>query len=128
IEKGQIRIIEQVKFKTGSDIIPPESDSILNAVLSIMQEHPEIGKLGIEGHTDNRGGAQMNKNLSKKRAASVVRWLTGHGVTAGRLQSAGYGFERPLDSNDTEEGRAANRRVEFHILEMDGKPYDPSND
>jgi OOP family OmpA-OmpF porin len=128
IEKGQIRIIEQVKFKTGSDVILPVSDSILQAVLNIMKEHPEIGKLGIEGHTDNRGAAQFNKNLSKKRAASVVRWLTNHGVEAGRLQSAGYGFERPLDSNDTEEGRAANRRVEFHLLEMDGKPYDSSND
>ena len=59
----------------------------------------------------------MNKKLSEGRAASVVAWLTSHGIDAARLSSAGYGFERPLDSNATEAGRKNNRRVEFHIEE-----------
>jgi len=122
IEKGQIRILEQVQFKTGSDVILPASDSILEAVQKILEDHPEITKLSVEGHTDNRGSAAYNKKLSAKRAASVMRWLTKHGIDTKRLQSAGYGFERPIDTNDTDEGRQANRRVEFHLLEIDGKP------
>jgi outer membrane protein OmpA-like peptidoglycan-associated protein len=124
IEKGQIRILEQVQFKTGSDVILPASDGILQAVLTIFKEHAEITKVGVEGHTDNKGTAGYNKTLSKKRAASVANWLKAHGIEPKRLESAGFGFERPLDSNDTEEGRQANRRVEFHIQEIDGKPAD----
>jgi len=59
----------------------------------------------------------LNKKLSEGRAASVVAWLTSHGIDAARLSSAGYGLERPLDSNATEAGRKNNRRVEFHIEE-----------
>lgn len=72
--------------------------------------------MSIEGHTDNRGGAAYNHGLSQKRAASVVKWLVSHGIEAGRLTSVGYGQERPLDSNATDEGRQNNRRVEFHIV------------
>ncbi len=124
IEKGQIRITEQVQFKTASDVILPASDGILEAVKKILDDHPEIGKVSVEGHTDNRGSAAYNKKLSTRRAASVVKWLKSHGIDGKRLSSAGYGFERPLDTNDTEEGRQVNRRVEFHILEVDGKPVD----
>jgi OmpA-OmpF porin, OOP family len=100
----------------------------LNAVTKILDEHPEITKIGIEGHTDNRGAAAYNKRLSERRAASVVKWLVARGVAKSRLSSAGYGMERPIDSNDTDEGRQANRRVEFHIQEMDGKPYDAGSE
>ena len=122
IEKGQIRILEQVQFKTGSDVILPASDGILEAVRKIMSDHAEITRVSVEGHTDNRGAAAYNKKLSARRASSVMRWLVQHGIDTKRLQSAGYGFERPIDSNDTEEGRQNNRRVEFHIVEIDGKP------
>ncbi len=120
IEHGQIRIAEQVQFKTASAQILPASDGILNAVLKILVDHPEIKRVSIEGHTDNRGGAAYNKELSRKRAASVVKWLTSHGVDAARLSSIGYGQERPLDTNATDEGRQTNRRVEFHIVEGPG--------
>jgi OmpA-OmpF porin, OOP family len=69
----------------------------------------------IEGHTDSRGFADLNKKLSAARAASVVRWLVDKGIAADRLTSAGFGPERPIDSNATELGRQNHRRVEFHI-------------
>ncbi|HEY8088197.1 MAG TPA: OmpA family protein [Polyangiaceae bacterium] len=111
----QIVILEQVKFATGSAKILPASNEILQAVLEVLTKHTEIKHLRIEGHTDNVGAAAMNKRLSGARAASVVSWLVGHGVDAGRFTSAGFGMERPIDTNDTPEGRQNNRRVEFHI-------------
>ena len=104
-----------MKFKTGSAEILPVSDATLNAVLAILSEHSEIKNVRVEGHTDNRGGADMNMNLSSRRAASVVKWLVAHGVDKSRLVSKGFGLTRPIDSNDTDEGRQNNRRVEFHI-------------
>jgi outer membrane protein OmpA-like peptidoglycan-associated protein len=115
IENGEVKIIEQVKFKTGSSEILKESDSVLNAVATIMKDHPELQKVRVEGHTDNRGAAAMNKALSERRAASVVAWLTKAGIDKKRLSSKGFGLDRPIDSNETEEGRQNNRRVEFHI-------------
>jgi outer membrane protein OmpA-like peptidoglycan-associated protein len=88
-----------------------------------MNEHPEFTKLSVEGHTDNRGGANHNLDLSRRRAASVMKWLTDHGVAQARLSSKGLGMTTPIDSNDTDAGRQNNRRVEFHILEKDGKPF-----
>ncbi len=62
-----------------------------------------------------------NKNLSRRRAESVKKWLVARGFPAARLSSVGYGEERPIETNETEEGRQDNRRVEFHIVEVDGK-------
>jgi OOP family OmpA-OmpF porin len=124
IERGQIRILEQVQFKTGSAEILPVSDGILTAVLHIFEQHPEVTQVSVEGHTDNVGGAKYNLGLSEQRVLSVLSWLTSHGVEPIRLTSAGFGLERPLASNDSEQGRAQNRRVEFHIRQVDGKPVD----
>jgi OOP family OmpA-OmpF porin len=113
----EIKILDQVKFKTGSDEILKESDEILQGVAKILQEHAEIELVKVEGHTDNKGQAAYNKQLSNRRAASVVKWLTTKGKINGkRLVSQGYGQERPIDTNDTDAGRTNNRRVEFHIL------------
>jgi OmpA-OmpF porin, OOP family len=118
VERGQVRIIEQVKFKSGSSTILAESFPVLEAVAKILTEHPEIKKVRIEGHTDNRGGKAMNQRLSTRRAASVMKWLTGKGkIDKGRLTSQGLGMDRPLEDNGTEEGRRENRRVEFHIAD-----------
>ncbi len=70
----------------------------------------------MEGHTDNRGTAEYNRDLSQRRARSVVRALVARGIAAGRLVSEGYGFDRPVADNKTALGRAKNRRVEFTIL------------
>jgi outer membrane protein OmpA-like peptidoglycan-associated protein len=111
----RIVILEQVKFATGSAKILPASDTVLNAVLQVLQGHTEIKHLRIEGHTDNVGAAAMNKTLSADRAAAVVTWLAKHGIDKARLSSEGFGMSRPLDTNGTADGRKNNRRVEFHI-------------
>ena len=121
IENKQIIIIEQVKFKFDSAVILPESDQILTAVKQVLVDHPEIVKVRIEGHTDNKGSAKYNKALSGRRAQSVVKWFIGHGIDKKRLYAQGFGMEKPIDTNDTDEGRQNNRRVEFHI-EMPGEP------
>ncbi|HVY29383.1 MAG TPA: OmpA family protein [Polyangiaceae bacterium] len=123
VEQGQIKILERVEFENNSAKIRPESDRILNAVLAVMNEHPEFTKLSVEGHTDNRGGANHNLDLSRRRAAAVMKWLTDKGIDKARLSSKGFGMTKPIDSNDTDAGRQNNRRVEFHILEKDGKPF-----
>jgi outer membrane protein OmpA-like peptidoglycan-associated protein len=122
IEKGQIRITERVEFEFNKDALRPESNEVLTAVLEILKAHPEITKVLVEGHTDDKGADWYNKDLSKRRAASVVKWLTEKGVDAKRLDSKGLGKTRPIDDNKTEAGRQNNRRVEFHIQEINGKP------
>jgi OOP family OmpA-OmpF porin len=117
IQGTQIKILDQVKFATASAAIVPgkQSEEVLAAVLKVLTDHPELSSVRVEGHTDNHGAAAFNKSLSEQRAASVVKWLVQHGIDPSRLSSQGYGFERPIDSNDTEDGRKNNRRVEFHI-------------
>jgi outer membrane protein OmpA-like peptidoglycan-associated protein len=122
VEKGQIKILERVEFENNSAKIRPQSDTILQAVLTVMKEHPEFTKLSVEGHTDNRGAAGHNLDLSRRRAASVMKWLIDHGVEKARLSSKGLGMQKPIDDNTTDAGRQNNRRVEFHILEKDGQP------
>jgi outer membrane protein OmpA-like peptidoglycan-associated protein len=122
VVEGQIRILEQVKFKTNSAEILKESDAILEAVRDILEQHAKITLVSIEGHTDSVGNKAYNKKLSQRRAASVMKWLTRNGIGKERLKSAGFGMERPIESNSTDDGRRANRRVEFHILEINGKP------
>lgn len=128
IEQGQIRILEQVKFKTDSAEILGESNYILGAVLEILRDHEEITRISIEGHTDDVGKPAYNKRLSEKRAASVVKWLLAAGIAPTRLSSAGFGLEAPLVPNDGEEGRRKNRRVEFHIREINGQRVDASGE
>jgi outer membrane protein OmpA-like peptidoglycan-associated protein len=119
LEGSSVRVLQQVHFQTGSANILPDSFPMLGEIVSLLKANPQIKKMRIEGHTDNRGAAAMNLDLSKRRAASVRTYLTQHGVEEGRLESEGYGLTRPIESNDTEEGRLANRRVEFKILEED---------
>jgi outer membrane protein OmpA-like peptidoglycan-associated protein len=118
VEKGQIRILEQVQFAYNSARILNASDYILEAVQKILSENPQIELVEIHGHTDSKGGDQYNLGLSKRRAASVMKWLTGKGIAKKRLKSQGFGEKTPIDTNETEEGRANNRRVEFHIMQL----------
>ena len=114
----EIIILEQVQFKTGSAVIKKASDDLLTQVAMVLAEHPEIVKLEVQGHTDNRGGKKYNKRLSEKRAAAVKKWLVTRGsVDPGRLTSHGYGMEEPIADNGTADGRQQNRRVQFKIME-----------
>lgn len=102
-----------ILFDTGSDRIRPESAPTLSAVAKMLVENPAL-KLTVEGHTDNQGVAAANLTLSDKRAAAVKTWLvTKHKVAPARLETTGLGQTKPVGSNDTTEGRQANRRVEI---------------
>ncbi len=113
VRNNRIVILEQVKFATGSAVILPASDGLLNAVLKVFTDHPEIKKVSIEGHTDNVGPAAYNKALSGKRAASVVAWLVKHGIDAGRLASEGFrdGAPHRLERDARRQAEQPARRV-----------------
>ncbi len=115
IKNGLIRILEQPKFDFNKAKIKPESDSLLTEVAKVMADHPEIKRVRVEGHTDNKGGGAYNMKLSQQRADSVITWLSSHGISADRLVAKGMGLTSPLVPNDSELNRALNRRVEFHI-------------
>jgi outer membrane protein OmpA-like peptidoglycan-associated protein len=111
----QIRIMQRIEFAYAKASLLPDSTPVLEAVAAILREHREISHVVIQGHTDNVGGSDYNVKLSQRRAETVRRWLLDRGIAAERLQAVGFGEERPLESNDTEQGRRTNRRVEFHI-------------
>ena len=117
VTEHEIRIEEQLRFATDSAELLGGSDAVLSAVKRVLDEHQEIRRLRIEGHTDAVGDAAYNVDLSARRAASVEAWLVGHGIAKERLASAGLGSKEPLDTNETESGRAKNRRVVFRIVE-----------
>lgn len=112
-----IAIREAVLFVTDSAELVAESERVLGAVAAILTSHPELVRVRVEGHTDAVGDPAHNDDLSARRAAAVVAWLVGHGVDAQRLESAGRGSRAPIADNDTEAGRAKNRRVVFTIVE-----------
>ncbi|MDH4282868.1 MAG: OmpA family protein [Myxococcales bacterium] len=118
IGDGQLEILEKVFFKTGSAKLQKRSWALLDNVAAVLIAHPEIKKIRVEGHTDATGSLKYNLILSKKRANTVVRYLVGRGqVNPSRLVAQGFGPKRPLVPNArTNEERALNRRVEFHIV------------
>lgn len=122
VTEKEIVILQQVQFKTGSDVILKASDDLLDQVSAVLREHPEITLIEIQGHTDNRGGAAFNKKLSERRAKSVRKWIIERGQVDGeRLEAKGYGMDKPLAENTTEEGRQLNRRVQFAIVNVKRK-------
>ena len=120
IEGGQIRIREQIQFKTASASIRKQSNYILEAVVKVLREHDDITKVRIEGHTDTRGKPAAT---SPSASGEPLLWSNGWSSTGyqeGRLSSEGFGQERPIATNLTDDGRQQNRRVEFHIVEGPG--------
>ncbi len=102
-----------ILFDFDKDVVKPESKPTLDEIAKLLQAKPEL-KLKIVGHTDNKGTPEYNLDLSSRRAANVVAALTGsYGIAADRLASEGAGLTQPIASNDTDEGRAKNRRVEL---------------
>ncbi len=112
----KIEILDKIYFEYDSDIIKKVSYPILDAIVATLNGNPDIRLVEIQGHTDERGSDSYNLDLSDRRAASVRRYLTEHGVEAGRLQSQGYGETQPVDPRSNETAWAKNRRVEFLIL------------
>ena len=114
----KIEITEKVMFDYNKATIKVDSHQLLKDVATVMTEHKNIKKVRIEGHTDSDGKDKYNKKLSQQRADSVKDFLVKAGIDGSRLESVGYGEEKPVQSNDTDEGKEANRRVEFNILEQ----------
>lgn len=108
------KALQGIRFETGKAIIKPESFPILDAIVKVMAEHPDY-KLIIGGHTDNVGDDDMNYTLSKDRAAAVSNYLITKGVSPMRVSSDGFGETKPVDTNESENGRTRNRRVEFKV-------------
>lgn len=118
---SRIEMGRPVHFKSGSsEIDMGRSRRALSAVARLFKRHPEITKVEVVGHTDDRGTAEENLDLSQRRARAVVEALIDRGVDESRLSSRGMGATKPVAKNVDDKGRAANRRVEFEILERTG--------
>ncbi|MPM67743.1 hypothetical protein SDC9_114667 [bioreactor metagenome] len=114
VEVGKEIVLKNIFFDFNKSTLRPESKNELENLVQLMKENPTL-KIEISGHTDNVGSAAYNKTLSQARAKAVVDYLIAAGISSDRMTSVGYGFDKPIASNDTDEGRQLNRRTEFKI-------------
>jgi OOP family OmpA-OmpF porin len=128
-KKNKVQIPGPITFQTGTAVIDPASDPVLDVVKQFMDENPQVNILRVEGHTDSDGDDKANMDLSKARALAVTAWLVGKGVDCKRLLAVGFGETQPFvgddgkpTPNDTPEHKAMNRRVEFIVASENGKP------
>jgi OOP family OmpA-OmpF porin len=119
VTADKIVIKEKILFEFNKSDIRPESHGLLDEIVGVLKDNPQIKKVSIEGHTDSDGSEKYNQELSDGRAAAVMKYLVDHGVAAKRLTSKGLGESRPIASNDTDEGKEKNRRVEFLITKQE---------
>jgi outer membrane protein OmpA-like peptidoglycan-associated protein len=122
IDGDRIRVLGPVRFESGKALLLPDSEPVLAAVADVLAKHPAVADVEVQGHTDARGGPVANRALSEKRAREVVRFLVAHGIAPERLRAKGFGADVPIDTNDTEDGRSTNRRVEFHVVGTAASP------
>ncbi len=116
VEIGEAIVLENIFFDTGASTLRAESYAELGVLYQMMVDNPNL-KIKISGHTDDRGGWDLNKRLSEDRARAVVEFLIDRGIDPDRLEYEGYAYSKPIASNETEEGRQKNRRTEFEIIE-----------
>ena len=120
VESGQIRTLEPIFFEYNRAKIQPRSEPMLMEMATLIKSRADLGRISIEGHTDDRGAAAYNLKLSQERAEAVRSFLIAAGVEAERLEAHGFGKTRPIDDNKTEAGRARNRRVDFRLVDLVG--------
>lgn len=121
VHSGTTTVLQPVHFARNKETILPSSFPMLQEVANTLMSNRQIKRVSIEGHADDTGTKVFNQKLSERRAKSTMKFLIDHGVKPTRLESHGYGDTRPLSQDTSEEGRAANRRVEFRILKQDTK-------
>ena len=119
VRDNKIEIHEKIQFDFDKATIKAASFDLMNEIASVITKNPQIKRLRIEGHASAEGDAKHNKTLSDERSKAVMKYLTDHGISSKELVAAGYGADRPIADNATEDGREKNRRVEFVILEQD---------
>ena len=124
VRVDRIQVNEAIYFESSRSRIRGESHDLLNEIARVINEHPELVKIRIEGHTDSIGSSKTNLELSKRRAAAVREYLVEQGVDARRLIAEGFGDDNPIADNETSEGRARNRRVAFTVLDRSGQGGD----
>ncbi|MFZ1730492.1 MAG: OmpA family protein [Bacteroidota bacterium] len=117
LQVGQALVLDGVNFKEGSAELTLEALIALNAALQTLKDNPTV-IVEIGGHTDSRGDAAANQELSRLRAEAVLLFLTGQGIADTRLRARGYGENESRANNSTEAGRARNRRIEFKVLSI----------
>lgn len=110
----EIAELRGAHFEFDSARLTAAGEAALDSVVSTMEEHPDL-RVRCEGHTDSVGSDAYNQALGQRRADSVVQYLVDHGIDAGRLSAVSFGESRPAADNETEEGRAQNRRVEIIV-------------
>jgi OOP family OmpA-OmpF porin len=115
---SSIQIADKVQFGFDSAEILPASFDLLKEVAGMLEKNQQIEKMQVEGHTDSSGAAGHNKELSQKRAESVRAFLVKAGINGKRLVAKGFGPDKPIADNNTDEGKEKNRRVEFNILKQ----------
>jgi outer membrane protein OmpA-like peptidoglycan-associated protein len=114
LEKGKKVVLKGVTFETGKAILRKESEPILTLAYNALVANPNI-QVEISGHSDNVGSPKVNQSLSLKRAQAVRNWLVQKGIVSTRMKAVGKGQNEPVASNDTDAGRAENRRIEFYV-------------
>jgi OOP family OmpA-OmpF porin len=119
IRDNKIAIGEKIQFEHDKAKIMEVSFGLMNEIADVIAKNPQIKQLRIEGYASAEGNAKHNKQLSDARAKSVMKYLTGKGIAARDLVAVGYGIDKPIADNATEDGREQNRRVEFVIVEQD---------
>ena len=117
-------ILRGVNFDFNKSDIRPDSRPILDEAAEVLSAHPKV-RISVEGHTDAIGSDAYNEKLSVRRAEAVFRYLVNAGVAPERMEVIGYGKTRPLAENETDEGRAQNRRVELHIVNQPEEIEEP---
>jgi len=120
LRDNKIEFSEKIQFEVNKAVIKEESYSLLHDIAEVIKNNPHVKKISIEGHASAEGGAAYNKKLSEQRAKAVLDHLVKkEGVDASRLVAKGWGIEKPIAPNDTEENREKNRRVEFLVIEQE---------
>lgn len=115
IKEGERIVLRNIFYETDKYALKKESRVELDKLVDLMEKNPGL-KIEISGHTDNVGSQQYNRELSLNRARSVYDYLMKQDIAKERLSYEGYGFSQPIDTNDTPEGRANNRRTEFEVI------------
>jgi outer membrane protein OmpA-like peptidoglycan-associated protein len=116
VEDDHVELLAPVLFERDRDVLLVQSRAVLDATVAVLHDHPDLRLVRVEGHTDAHGNPKYNLWLSRRRAQAVKVYLVRHGIDARRMESEGFGSARPIDSNETAEGRARNRRVELVIV------------